>query len=124
MKPTLTKSAHICLGVFFATLNTITLAAGHGPVTAIAASTDLEMAFIGYSSGAVARCTNRSACYFYKGTPTSAVITMDAMDVSSQPNRSGAWVGYQNGEVYFCILDTCRLVSALQPAAPKTPILK
>ena len=71
------------------------------PVTAIASHNTRDAAFIGYASGVISYCSRLSGCAVLDGTPEAAVTTID---VPRQGKSVRAWVGYDNGEVYFCTL--------------------
>ncbi len=76
----------------------------HGAVTAIAAANSQLGAFVGYASGAVALCVPNHPCRVYAGTPDSAVT---AIATNKQGTAITAWIGYDNGGVYFCAAYRC-----------------
>ena len=115
----------ICTSLIYILAGTTAIAGDYGAVTAIAVSTSssgafvdpsglrlqppnnaVSTAFVGYSSGAVALCVKGSPCQAYTGTPDSPVTALDTDKVG---NFVRVWVGYKNGDVYFCVTGECKL---------------
>lgn len=88
---------------------TSAMAGNNGAVTAMATTTAQATAFVGYASGAVALCQPSHGCRRYQGTPNSPVT---AIDTSRSDNEVRAFIGYQNGDTYFCELGQCRAMKA------------
>ena len=102
------KRIFIYLILYFILTTTNAIAGSNGAVSALSVSTSNLGAFVGYASGAVALCVRGSPCQVYSGTPNSEVTALDTDKLGSSVR---VWVGYKNGDVYFCVTGECNLVT-------------
>lgn len=84
------------------------LASKQGEITAIEPDGDSGGVYVGFSSGAVARCNAEGDCRVLRGTPQSAVVSaVRGLAVSPSSSQTVLWVSYPFGVLYRCIDDVC-----------------
>ncbi len=98
----------LSMALLYLSLSTNAFAGNFGAVTALSTASSTLGVFVGYSSGVVALCARGSSCQVYSGTPKSAVTEMVTGRLR---NFVSVWVGYKNGDVYFCEISECSLLT-------------
>ena len=98
-------------------LTAFTSAEDLGEVTTIATVDAGRGAYAGFSTGAVVYCGgNGHECLRVapETTPRSRVTAIDVFQADSYPTPT-AWVGYENGAIYRCSIQSCVRMSQAQP---------
>jgi hypothetical protein len=68
---------------------------------------------IGYTSGALVRCSGDANCREFEGTPDGAVTSaVTDIAVATRDGQEIIWVAYPHGVYYRCVDYACR------PASP------